>query len=90
MEAGATLQSYVAVEPTVRICIGATVGEYSRLTPGVCVGAYQEVEPCMIAYLMDGVQIIRTNQGMTYNARAKRAVEAGHEKLLESLKGLVK
>jgi len=44
----------------------------------------------MGAYAMDWTQMMRTNEGMKYNDKVKRASDLGHERLLENLKRVMR
>lgn len=98
IEAHNTIPCGAQLEEGVHVCMrahigqGARVGAFAKLTSGVKIAPGDEVPPYSVVFFACGEerQMMRVNRSLVENEKMRQLQRRGHEKLLESLRLLVK
>lgn len=89
VDATASVGNCVCIEANVHVAAFAEVEELARLMPGVEVAEGEGLERFSVLLWLHGRRVSRVNQGLRDDAGAREGWVRGHERLLESLRGLV-
>lgn len=95
---GVVLEEGVHVGVRAQIGRAARVGAFAKLTPGVQIVPGDEVPPYHVVFFAGSAefenvemkQVMRVNRSLVENERMRMLQKRGHEKLLQTLRTLVK